>query len=528
MIGNRSIDTFVKQRQLDRRTVEVAEQTPGKRDAPTKIVYAAIEPSTVSTPKGERPVTNGSLKQQQNFAFVLTSNESALIVVHLPNNEIKISQLAPRVQSGGQVPSDSGSNQPVVQSGSAQNTAGMATTSSSVQGSTTVSSASSDGYADKSSLPSDGTRAMTLAPITLDESALTAFIPANASGDPVPTQNGVAALEWSGGAVGGPALMEGTTDGKPNGHYTASTPVPIGFLANILSGNPYVGDPWNAVTWSGGTNYDGYIQSAYTDAAPGVVNEPKKPSLTFDEYIFATDGQAKTYTVNFDAVTDLGSTDHADLTFTTVAPSQATIADPVNQNPPTGYAEASNGGINYTLRLGKDQATFATQAGAGVYISATTETNPQFGGDFAFFQTTDSQSYATVTDPNGGLHYYKAVNIGAGHNLDSQGGPDLLGHTIEGTYANTPPVTGWTLAKGQGPVIHWMIDSPAVSQGISNLVTESAGIALAPAGGAAPAPNPTKFLTYLMYKGDTWPTVWVALQKASWQWTAKKLSQNGS
>ena len=359
----------------------------------------------------------------------------------------------------------------------------------------------------------DGTRPMILGP-TAVQTRSNAIKPMDASGGPGGSEIQPALLSWSGGAQGGPPLNKATDD--LGNHYTAQSPVPIGFLANILSDEPVPNDPFNAANWSGGT-YDGYISTPYNQAPPPTVSIPKTPTSTnTGEYIFATDGQARQYTVTFDAISDLGTDYHADLTFSTIAPSQASITNPVGQNVPSAYYEQVNNIQNLTLRLGQE-AGYATNAGAGVNITATTQTNPTYGGDFAFIQTINSQRYATFNNGMGGLDYFRQINIGNGPNQDSQGN---LGYAIDGTFTNAIPTTGWTLAAGQGPVSHNMIDSPSISVGAGNLVSITAGYPPKAGGGDGPV-QPESFVTYLMHKGDTYSTVWVALQQVKWQWTGK-------
>ena len=230
-----------------------------------------------------------------------------------------------------------------------------------------------------------------------------------------------------------------------------------------------------------------------------------------------TDGTQRQYTVTFDGLTKTGVQYHADVTFNTLAPTQATIKSPVDHNGPSGYYQNTpNGIVNYTLRLGKGDS-YDTPAGAGVFVSSTTQTNANFGGEFAFIQTGNAFNYLTGNG-GGGNVYLRQINIGDGANQDSSTGN--LGYSIDGTDFNPMPTTGWTLLANQNSEDHSMLDSPSNSQAANGLVTESVGYAPAPPGKSAPDATPAKYVTYLCYKGDRYPTAWVALQKVSWQWTA--------
>ena len=175
-------------------------------------------------------------------SFVKTSAGGNAGVIELPSNKIQIfSQTAP-TSSVGQTAA-AGVAQPAkrnagtaTQSGaSAPQTAAGASSSSAVQPAVSDAVGVTD---------DDGTRPMAMAPITNDAGISKSSVrPNDSSGGPQPQPAEPATLDWSGGADGGPPLIEGTTSsGAPNGHYTASEPLPVGFVPHLLAGGNSTND----------------------------------------------------------------------------------------------------------------------------------------------------------------------------------------------------------------------------------------------------------------------------------------------
>ncbi|MBX6316400.1 MAG: hypothetical protein IRY99_26330 [Isosphaeraceae bacterium] len=260
--------------------------------------------------------------------------------------------------------------------------------------------------------------------------------------------------------------------------------------------------------WNGG-QYDSYISTNANDPAPQAVSQPGAPdNARTCCYTFVTDGNPREYTITVHVYYDNGAQGDASLTFTTVAPTKADI-EVSGQGPPTAYL--TNNGQTFGLRLTNNPNNYTSQAGAGVYFTAKTQTG-KFGGQFAFVQVVDSRSYLTAVDAQGVTHYFRLINGGTGMNQDSQGN---LGYEIDGVGSGK---FGWAMGANQPEESHYLLDAPGIEQ--PRTVTRiSVGYPPAAPGQPDPPATPERYVTYLMYKGDTYPTVWVALKKVSWQWT---------
>lgn len=84
---------------------------------------------------------------------------------------------------------------------------------------------------------------------------------------------------------------------------------------------------------------------------------------------------------------------------------------------------------------------------------------------------------------------------------------------------STSGVSGWTMKANDPEASKDVYDTPGIDQPTAGVTRIGVGYAPAPPGQPDPPAKPEKYVTYLMYKGDTYPTVWVALKKVSWEWT---------
>ena len=142
-------------------------------------------------------------------------------------------------------------------------------------------------------------------------------------------------------------------------------------------------------------------------------------------------------------------------------------------------------------------------------------------------QTIDVQRFTSSFD--GRFHYYKQTARGSGPAIDNafRGEQQATGYPILDLPRGNNDNNSWTLGPKQSATFK-TADSPFVQAPIGNSNLQAGKLKSA----SNPDGRPESFVTYVMCRPEdslTGKTVWVALAKVSWGWSAAaKNDGNGS
>ncbi len=477
----------------------------GVAAGPDKVTPAEVTANEV--------VTEGSATESQSLTSLSVDRESLLTSVDISRNGmVLIGNAPPPETSAGEdlpiaeLPSRSDLAMPAIITVSASiDRATSSVVAQSGQPAGAVSSAVST--------PKQGgglIRPMSLIKPATEASGLNAPIMLTGSGGggpPVYTPT----LSFS-GSGGGQQLVKDPNDSN---HYTmsGSGKVPVGATMTFLAA---LSDPSvvQSYSWSGGTIASSYFATAGVANPDSYMSLQGPPPTNLSSYTFIVSSTPQHYTVQVTiAYNNTASGQPAPSTlkadFDSVAPSTADFSN-ITKNNPSMIIQSDNVYISLPLRL-----PIRGPADTGIRYEVNTSTNT-FGGSFMILQLIDVERFLTASGQSKhmvGVDERPPANPPNAplYNVDDDG--LHMGYPSFWVDPSvSPPVTNqvweWHLDPNQVAPIHISMDNPSLGNPI--LPTTMIGV-----GNAA---GPEKFVTYIMYKPDSWSGVWVAINKIVWNW----------
>jgi len=292
--------------------------------------------------------------------------------------------------------------------------------------------------------------------------------------------------------------------GQNPANYQAVTPVPIGFIANILSSGPGGDYSVKSDSWSGGTEWSSYTTAAASSNPPPVsVSLGEDVTSNASSYLFIVDSDPRQYTITLNVTYTNNATGQATLTFTSVAPSGSLTTQQI--------------GVMNAAYIPPPAGQLLANLSPDIEISATTTVNANTGGNFMFIQICNSIDIDWAL--NNGNSYFYANNadfdngLFNGPLLDSGGTlaqaftyTNAQGQTISGGTSWALPAGGNLTNPAGGATAPFMSDAPYFSAG--GVGPQAVSLSLS-----------ESFSDYLMYMSSLPGSVWIAISEEDWSWS---------